>query len=218
MWRSSIPWWTFPATSRLHSQITHHLSLTPVQILALPCQNTHPDSFFLLLPDRVSLTLTHMHGSHTFLPSTVRDIYSYYVGPWRSKIVVIRKLARHLSLQQPIRQPAPPAVNGEKLHAENHSRQCMSTPLYFYPCGDRFERHEEHLKWSITGVLFGMRDKCETHMKEWRLVQNNSCTLLYKLRKWISVTVESSQELATVCVCVCVFLSIWCEAICFSWW
>lgn len=74
----------------------------------------------------VAHTNTH---SHTFV-GTVKDIYSDYVRPWRLKIAVIRKLARHLSLQQPIKRPVPPAVNGKKLHQKNDSHW----PLDVYVC------------------------------------------------------------------------------------
>lgn len=95
----------------LHAHIIHHLSLTVPNALAPPCQNTHSYLFSFVAP--ASLSLAHMTNTHTFIPSTVGDIYSDYVGLWRSKIVVIRKLARHLSLQQPIKQPAPPTANGK---------------------------------------------------------------------------------------------------------
>lgn len=100
---------------------SHHLSLTIVHTLS----KIHPLYFFPCLdPVFVSLSpppphththqhsQTHTHNKHTFIPSTVGDIYSDYVGPRRSKIVVIRKLARHLSLQQPIKQPVSPTANG----------------------------------------------------------------------------------------------------------
>lgn len=95
----------------------HHTHYTPS--VTQPCTNTCTTlskyTLIAILYFGRCLPFTY---TRTFIPSTVEDIYSDYVGPWRSKIVVIRKLARHLSPQQPIKQPAPPAPNGKKLHTE----------------------------------------------------------------------------------------------------
>lgn len=96
------------------THFTNHLSLSPVQKLR-PLRNNTQCFFY----NSVSLSHFNAHThTRTFIPSTVGDIYSDYVGPWRSKIVVIRKLARHLSLQQPIIAPGSTGSQREKLHTE----------------------------------------------------------------------------------------------------
>lgn len=109
---------------------------------------------------------THRH-THTFLPGTVKDIYSDYVGPWRSKIAVIRKLARHLSLQQPIKWLVPPAANVKKIYTKMIPTGpwvcvCVLLCLVFPFLGGGGEF--SFLKWKRLVFLLGgvtQYDKCE---------------------------------------------------------